>query len=294
MGKNDRKEKAATGQIRDLGYRGYEGDRLPASHNTYVLLRHGLSRAWASWFVRIWALVGLLVPAPIGFAYGFLASGLNVPDDPAVFLQAYFTVQTWLVVSIIALRVGATVIAEDRTHRAFQFFLAKPVTATQYMAGRAIAIAISIWAVFFIPSMIVVGLYGVVKSGTPDQGPIIGMATLASLGYSAIAAIAIATISIGVSAISRSRALTMTSWVGIFVVPHVLALLVQAITRQDWLYLASIPGALSVVRDALFGVEITSEDVHLRWFHAAPVLALLCAGAGYLVVRRIRGVEVIT
>ena len=39
--------------VRDLGYRAYEGPRLPASHNTWVMIRHSLRRAWASWLVKL-------------------------------------------------------------------------------------------------------------------------------------------------------------------------------------------------------------------------------------------------
>ena len=73
---------------------------------------------------------------------------------------------------------------------------------------------------------------------------------------------------------------------------HVLALLVDAITDWSWLYLISIPGMLTVVREALF--KVTSEGSDVEWFHAGPVLAILVAGAVAYAWSRLQRAEVIT
>ena len=54
--------------IRDLGYRPYVGDRLPASNNTKVLLRQSLRRAWASWLVKVAAFLGRHTPSLLHLA----------------------------------------------------------------------------------------------------------------------------------------------------------------------------------------------------------------------------------
>src|SRR5690606_38749380 len=110
--------------------------------------------------------------------------------------------------------------------------------------------------------------------------------------FSLIASVAVSTLSIAMSALSRSRALTMSAWMMVFFVPHVLALLVDNIADWPWLYLGSIPGLLSVLRDALF--KVTAEESKLEWFYAAPMLAALVGSGIYYAMHRLRSAEVIT
>ena len=120
--------------IRDLGYRPYDGPRLPPSHSVWVLLRYGLGRAWASWLVKLAAFTAWL--PVIGFAIG--SAGANafmsnvqpearemVPElvrmfaDEARTLSALLGIETWFFVSLVTVGAGAGAIAHDRTHRAF-------------------------------------------------------------------------------------------------------------------------------------------------------------------------------
>ncbi|GAB5542719.1 MAG: hypothetical protein RLO52_42980 [Sandaracinaceae bacterium] len=286
--------------VRDLGYRAYEGERLPSSQNTWVLLRYGLWRAWGSWIVKL-TLIAALVSGLIGAA---LVAGTwwirnqtvgagagDLPPLPGGEITSFFfNLQVWLFATVLTLRSGAGVIAEDFTFKAFQFYFAKPVTIVQYMIGRVAALTILIFSVLFVPSLfIVLPLTGI--SAAEYRLEMAGLVLPAFL-YALIAAVSLTTLSIGVSAISKSRALTMSAWIVLFVVPHVLALLVDAITDWSWLYLISIPGMLTVVREALF--KVTSEGSDVEWFHAGPVLAILVAGAVAYAWSRLQRAEVIT
>ncbi len=290
--------------VRDLGYRAYEGDLLPASHNTWVLLRYGLWRIWGSWVNRIAIIVGLILPLVVFVILAglrFMLIGREMPEaaaesgsffadpDPAAWLRRLSGIQFWFFVTVITLRSGAGVIAEDFTHHAYPFYFAKPVTPIQYFVGRAAALAIFVFAIVFIPTLfltfILAGL------GPEDQ-------MLASMGLilpalldAAVMAVSCSVLSVAVSALSKSRALTFTAWVVVLFVPFVLASLVEGITESEWMYVASLPGLLWVIGDALYRVH--AEWQHIQWYHAAPVLALLTAGGGYLALMRIRQAEVI-
>lgn len=97
--------------------------------------------------------------------------------------------------------------------------------------------------------------------------------------------------SVGVSAFSSSRALTMSAWILIFVVPWVLGTIVDEVGEWPWLKLASLPALLGVVGDTLF--KVARED-DLSWYHALPVLAAMTFGGISLSIRRLRGAEVVT
>jgi hypothetical protein len=283
--------------VRDLGYRPYEGVRLPPSNNTWVMLRQGLSRAWASWLVKI-AVFLAFGPPLVAAAYVVIAAGgarmmqgdeAAMDFDGTVPLRYLFTAQTWLVVSLITLGAGAAAIAEDLTFRAFQFYFAKPVTAVQYFAGRALAVAVLVFLVTF-PPAVLVDLVIVVMTPLERAGEQSAL-ILPCLVYSVLLAAVMGTASVAVSSLNKSRALTMSAWILCFVVPHALAAVVEGIGHWPWLYLGSFTGLLGVIADALFHVETDSE---LLWYHAVPVLVLLIVGSCALTLHRLRRAEVIT
>jgi hypothetical protein len=293
--------------IRDLGYRAYEGELRPASHNTWVLVRHGLARIWASWINKA-VLFTSLFPV-LGFALLALVRtsqfGRELPDIPpgaenspgawflgsaGEWLRTLTGIQFWFFVTVITLRSGAGVIAEDLTHKSYQFYFAKPVTPAQYLVGRVGALAIAVFGTLFVPCLL---LSWVLAALGPqdDVFATLGLALPAMLD-AAIIALSVSALSIAVSALSRSRALTMMAWGAFVFVPTVLAMLVEGIADAEWLWVGSLAGLVWVVGDAIY--KVPGDFSELRWFHAAPVLALLVVGAGYLALRRIRKAEVIT
>src|SRR5690606_21513535 len=74
--------------------------------------------------------------------------------DAADWLRSLTGMQFWFFVTVLTLRSGAGVIAEDFTHKAYQFYFAKPVTPVQYLVGRASALAIYVFAVVFVPALL--------------------------------------------------------------------------------------------------------------------------------------------
>lgn len=280
--------------IRDLGYQPYEGERLPPSHNTQVMLRHGLNRAWGSWLVKIAAFLCwipfVVALAMAGGRFYFSNQGMVMePLDAGAFVHGLYKWQLWPFVTLVTLGAGSGVIAEDLTFKAFQFYFAKPVTVAQYLGGRIAAVAIWCFGLTFVPgALIIVALVGI----GPEELRLerLGL-LLPALMHSGLIAAVCSIGSVAVSAMSRSRALTMSAWILLFFVPHVLAFIVSAVGDWPWLELLSIPALLAHVGDALFRIAPAND---LRWFHALPVLAGVCFGGLAYASMRLRTAEVIT
>ncbi len=276
--------------VRDLGYRAYEGERLPPSNNTMVLLRYGLRRAWASWLVKIALFLGW-IPALVGAVIVGVsfATGATSWVEPASFVRTLLNWQLWLCVTMITLGAGAGAIAEDLTFKAFQFYFAKPVTPPQYLAGRVVAVGVWSFTLTFGPALL--DILALVGTASADQRLTrVGLllpALVASLLISTVAAVA----SVGISSLSKSRALTMTAWILLFIVPHAVGSVVDKISHWPWLLLASLPKLLGVVDDALFKV---GGEGKLQWYYALPILAGVVVGGVALSLYRLRRAEVIT
>jgi ABC-type transport system involved in multi-copper enzyme maturation permease subunit len=291
--------------IRDLGYRPYDGARLPPSNNTWVMLRQSLRRAWGSWLVKLATflsfgpplIIAAIVVAGRLFVREMQGDADADPIEAGRTLRTLFSIQLWLFVSMITVGAGASAIAEDLTYRAFQFYFAKPVTRPQYLAGRMLAVGIWVFAVTFLPALFVdIALVGT----APRETAIEQLALLLPcLAFSLVTALVMASGSVAISSLSTSRALTMSAWVVVFFVPYVLAAIVDAIVTAaahdeegwPWLYLGSLTGLLGRIGDLIFNVEAESP---LEWWHAAIVLVVFVAGAQYLAWWRLKRAEVIT
>jgi hypothetical protein len=284
--------------VRDLGYKPYEGERHPASHNWVVMLRHGLRRAWGSWLVRIAVVLGwgpaVVVAGLVFFQFRMAQEAPpeameTIVSPSGIVLLGLLTIQMWLFATMASLGAGAGAIAEDLTHRAFQFYFAKPVTPQQYLLGRIGAVALVCFLLLFIPG--VIGVAAVTAFGPREDMLSRAGLLLPTLLHCVVIAVALAGVSVGISSLSRSRALTMSAWIMVFLIPEVLASTVHAITEWPWLGLASLPKLLGLVGGALFKV---APETALRWGHAAPALAAIVAGSIALAFARLRRAEVIT
>lgn len=292
--------------VRDLGYRAYEGELKPPSQNFWVMLRHGLFRIWGSWVNRLVILfcwVPLLVMGILALLQvpALLTVGGEIPADaegltrwflspPPVWCRTMTGMQFWFCATLVTIRSGAGVISEDLNNRAYQFYFSKPVTPIQYLAGRAGALAIIIFLLTFIPTVLFIFI--TVLLGPEDQRlERLGLILPAILDGT-IVAVATSALAVATSALSKSRALTLTAWVLLLFVPFALAFLVQGLGNVEWVFAISIPGLLWSVGDAIYKVDGTWD--HLRWFHTAPLLIALVAGGMWAAHRRIQRVQVVT
>lgn len=282
--------------VRDLGYRAYEGDRLPPSNNTWVMLRHGMKRIW-SWWVIIIAIFacgvpagGALIGAAVELGFFTVSAGPGGPEPLAAasWLRWVLGFQTWVFVTLLTLLSGAGVIAQDFTNKAFQFYFAKPVTPIQYLIGRIGAIALSCMTMLA-PTLLM--WIAFLASAPEDLRTERGGLILPLLLHAALISFSYAACAVGISSISKSRALTISAWMLLLIVPAMIAWIVNGLADWPWLYLASLPELLGTVGDALFKIENESA---LKWYHAAPFLAGMVGLALWGASERVKRAEVIT
>lgn len=286
--------------VRDLGYRAYEGRLLAPSHNMWVLWRYGLKRAWSSWFIKLAILfcwTTALVPMGIIILSFYMSvssgAGSDAPaggPEGATLLPSLFNWQLWLFVSLITVKIGASAVSEDLGHKAFSFFFSKPVSRSHYLAGRIGAVGSIVFAVSVLPALLVV--LALCLTAPPEHLAERLWLVMPTITYALVIAGVAASASVAVSALSRSRALTMTGWLLFWIVPHVLSGVASLVTEKPWLGLVSLPALLDHVGQTLF--RPSEPPINgVQWFVTAGVLAVIVGISLWIADWRLRNVEVV-
>lgn len=275
--------------LRDLGYRPYQGPRLPPSNSTWVMYRYGLRRALDSMLAKL-LIVASFLPALAMAAYTGFVLRLQPSDDfrLAPIVGQLLTFETWTFVGTLALLSGSTAIAEDLQNKAFPFFFAKPLTPIQYLLGRVAAIATLLAVPLVGPAtLVVLGVSAV----APSEVQLESLAAIfPAIAQSVLVALVCASVSVGLSAITKNRAITMSLWVVLWIVPKIISSIVRLASEHAWLDLTSVPALLGIVVDSLLG-EPESGDLHVGY--AAAALASIVALALVYATNRLERAEVV-
>lgn len=285
--------------IHDLGYKAYTGARRPPSANLWTLARQGLRRAIAPFTVKASLIAAgfAVIIYPIVFLVASFAKvttsrgtrDLGAALSPEGFVRGIFDWQLWLFVFVITIAAGAGAVADDVRHRAFQFYFAKPVTREQYMFGRIYPVAFLSFLLTFGPALVLIGLAVFVAPDKAEASTRAGL-VFPSLMFSVAISCVMAVVSVAVSSLSRSKGLTMSVWVAIFFLPHMVAVVVRLVTKSTWLYLLSLPGSLGILGDAIFKRAIEGS---VGGWHALAALVAVITGSVLLLRKKLLDVEII-
>ncbi|MCB9666807.1 MAG: hypothetical protein H6715_01645 [Myxococcales bacterium] len=211
------------------------------------------------------------------------AAGMNTGGEASVvdgasIINALFGWQLWLVVIPITTKIGANIIADDIAQKAFPFFFTKPLSRAHYLAGRMAAVGSLVWALTWVPALLVV----LTLCLTAAPGDFLHRAFLLapSTAYALIIAVVIATTAVGVSALSHRRAVTMTAWLLLWIVPHVGSRLATLFSESTWAHMASLPSLLENIGQSLFQLTEQAGSLgHVPWYYAALYLGILVAAS---------------
>ena len=177
---------------------------------------------------------------------------------PDVCIRGLFTLIFWLHsfvgvgLSMIALTVMVPrLVTRDRAGRALTVYLSRPLTATDYLLGKLGTIA-GVLALLWTGPLLFGWLLSVLFA--PDRSFFLYslVPLLRALSFNAIGLVALATIALGVSAVSRSSRTTVILWLGLWVVAGGIA---KPPGTPDWIRRASFSQDLSQVREAVFKVD---------------------------------------
>jgi len=277
--------------IHDQSYRRYAGQREQAGQAWMVIAVNGIRT-----IIRKRLFVGLLLLAWTPFVVGAVMVYLNASFPQFTLLsltaQRYreFLGSQELFVFFITVWVGSGLIANDKRANALQIYLSKPLTRTEYIAGKLVILSVFLLLVTWVPGMLLLILQ-IAFSGSftflRENFYLFPAVTVFSFLQVLLAAFTM----LALSSLSNSSRYVAILYAGAYWFPYAVYGVISAVTGSTKMSWLSLPGNLNQVGDAIFRVQpryTTPTAISLVAIVAVIAVSL------WTLERRVRGVEVVS
>ncbi len=276
--------------IHDQSYRRYAGPRLSPARAWRVVAATGLRSllrkklfmavmlfSWAQFVIRsVMIYVSATVPQ------------MDVLAASTETFRSFFE-QQGLFVFVVTVYAGAGLIATDRRVHALQIYLAKPLTRTEYIAGKFAILLVVLLAVTWLPAMLLL-VVQVMFAGSLDFLSqnlfVIPAITCYGLLYASTASLAM----LALSSLSTSARYAGVLYAGALLFTQAMFDVFRGATGSTALSWVSFGANLSQVGDIIFQMSPRYET---PWVVSLIVIVSVIAASLWVLERRVRGVEVV-
>ena len=277
--------------IHDQGYQRYLGTRSAIGRSWQVMTRAGVMSV-----IRKRVFIGMMLWAWTPFVVRAVQIYVSATFQQASFLAPKgetfreFLDQQGAFVFFVTIYVGAGLIANDRRANALQLYLSKPMTSAEYIAGKLAILFLFLASVTFLPAMMLLLTQAVFAGSLTFIAN--NLYLLPAITLFALAQVLLAsTTMLALSSMSKSSRFVAVMYAGLFFFTTALFNALRGITGKTSFAWLSPTAALEQLGDVIF--RLTPR------YQLSPVLAgvavlVLIAGSIAILMRRVRGVEIVT
>ena len=276
--------------IHDQGYRRYGGTRTPAGQAWLVIAKAGvrtflskkgflglLLLSWFPFFVRAVQL----------YAAANLPNAAMLAPDAQTFRQ--FLDQQGTFVFFITVYVGAGLIANDRRVNALQIYLSKPLTRAEYVLGKLAILMTFLLLVTWVPAILLLVVQVLFSGNTTFLTKNLFLFPAITL-FSFIYVVMVSSAILALSSLSNSSRYVGILYAALLFFTQALYGVLRFVTGNTRLSWMSFSFNLEQVGDAIFRLPPRYDT---PWTVSLLMIVLLIVGSGFVLERRVRGVEIV-
>jgi ABC-type transport system involved in multi-copper enzyme maturation permease subunit len=277
--------------IHDQGYRRYLGGRSAIGKSWQVMARAGVMNV-----ITKRAFIGLMLFAWMPYVVQAVRIYVSNVVTQASFLAPKgetfreFLDQQNFFVFFVTIWVGAGLIANDRRANALQLYLSKPMTSAEYIAGKLAILFVFLTAVTFLPAMMLLLTQAVFAGNLEFVRNNVYLLPAITL-YSALLVLLASTTMLALSSLSKSSRFVGVMFAGLVFFTLSLFNALRGITGRSSFAWLSPSSALEQLGDVIFRLQ---PRYQLSPAIAGLTVIVLIAGSIWILMRRVRGVEIVT
>lgn len=281
-------------------YQPYSGRTTPLRSRPLVLARYGMAEAWSS-KITIGLSVLSLLPCIVEMVIIYVADNpvarmLITRGAPALTINENFflkvlEVQCWLAL-VLASWIAPRLVSFDLGDNALPILLSHPISRFGYLAGKFIALAISLSYVTWIPCLV---LFIYQSYASPQPWLFEHMRVGVGLLMGAVLWVAVfSLICLAVSAWVKWRMIATGAIFAAVFVPAGVSGIAWAILRTRWAFLVNVPVVMSEIWERFLEAPgIRKPGMELPNGALAAALVVTCLICLAVLNSRIRGREVV-
>jgi len=276
--------------IHDQGYRRYGGQRAPRGRAWTVIAKTGLrarlgQRAFLGLLLISW--FPFFVRAVQIYAAANLPQAAFLAPTPEMFRQ--FLDQQQIFVFFLTVYGGAGLIAHDRRANALQIYLSKPLSRAEYVFGKFVILMTWLLLVTWVPALLLLIVQIAFAGNFEFFTKNIFLFPAITL-FSFVQVVTVSAAMLALSSLSNSSRYVGILYAALLFFSQALFGVLRLVTGDTRLSWISVPYALSQVGDVIFRLPLRYDT---PWPLAFAVLLALVVVSGFILERRVRGVEVI-
>jgi ABC-2 type transport system permease protein len=277
--------------IHDQGYHRYLGTRTAIGKSWQVMTRAGVMS-----MVSKRQFIGLMLFAWAPFVVRAVQIYVSATFTQASFLAPKgetfreFLDQQGAFVFFVTIWVGAGLIANDRRANALQLYLSKPMTSAEYIAGKLAILFLFLVSVTFLPAMMLLltqAMFAGSLEFIRNNIYLLPAITLFSLAQVLLAA----TTMLALSSMSKSARFVSVMYAGLFFFTTALFNALRGITGRSTFAWLSPSASLEQLGDVIFRLQ---PRYQVSPAIAALTVLVMIAASIWILMRRVRGVEIVT
>jgi ABC-2 type transport system permease protein len=276
--------------IHDQGYRRYGGLKAAVGQGWMVIARAGIrtmfaKRAFLGLLLFAW--VPFLIRAVQFYAAANLPQAQMLAPTAETFRQFLEYQETF--VFFVTVYVGAGLIANDRRANALQIYLSKPLSRAEYVFGKLAILVAFLLLVTWIPAIVLL-LVQIAFAGNFTFFTNNLFLFPAITVFSFVEVIMVATAMLALSSLSNSSRYVGIMYAAVTFFSSAVYGVLYLVTRSTSLSWISFNANLSQVGNVIFRLPLKYDT---PWPLSLFMIIAIVALSGFILERRVRGVEVV-
>lgn len=277
--------------IHDQGYQRYLGTRAAVGRAWQVMARAGVLS-----IISKRQFIGLMLFAWLPFVVRAVQIYVSANFQQASFLAPKgetfreFLDQQGAFVFFVTIYIGAGLIANDRRANALQLYLSKPMTSAEYIAGKLAILFIFLVSVTFLPAMTLLLTQTIFAGSLTFVRNNVYLLPAITL-FSLLQVLLASTTMLALSSLAKSSRFVAVMYAGLFFFTTALFNALRGITGRSSFAWLSPTAALEQLGDVIFRLP---PRYQLSPAIAGVAVAIVIAASLWILMRRVRGVEIVT
>jgi ABC-type transport system involved in multi-copper enzyme maturation permease subunit len=286
--------------IREKGYSHWDGQLLERRFPWWPVTRTGIQLAFrkkkfkfvfaVSFLPAVVFLAGIYISERLeDFQFMIRESQQFITINPA-FFRSYLTLDPLLFLMLLVLLfAGAGLISDDLKYNSLQLYFAHPLAKKDYLLGKMGVVVFFVLIFTLVPGLLLF-LFKLIFSGSLKFFLEYPWLPLSIAGYSLLLTLFFGCYTLLLSALSKNRRYVTILMFMIYYFSNILHVILFGIFKSEYMALFSLRNNLLQTGSVIFRQKPAFAFPAVWSF---VVLAAVCLLAGYVLHRRIRGVEVI-